>query len=143
MGIKILKDNFVWKTLDFIKAEALFKAGLPLYALHSDDSESLIEDAEKLPELCTKGEVGLQVGYIPTALNTKTLYYTIAPELQTLDPNNGTAETTGRVNIVVYKSIRGTLTKVKSMQIRKSDPHEEAVRDGFGDEYQEHKLIIL
>ena len=143
MGIKVLKDNFVWKTLDFNKAEALFKAGLPIFALHSDGSESLIEGADELPHYCAKEEVGLQVGYVPTALNSDILYYTITPELQTLDPNDGIAETTGRLNVIVYKNVKGTLIKAKSLQLNYNREVETAIMEGFGDEYSEHKLIIL
>lgn len=143
MGIKVLKDNFVWKTLDFNKAEALFKAGLPVFALHSDDSESLIENMEELIEHASYNDIGLQVGYIPTALNSHILYYIKSPELQTLDPNEGIAETTGLLNITVYKSIHGTLVKIKVMQLNLGCDVEKSIRESCDAKYKEHKLLEL
>ena len=66
MGIKITKDNFVWKTLKYADAKAAFTAGFPVFALYEDESESLIANPDTISDHIINGDVGLQVGFIPT-----------------------------------------------------------------------------
>ena len=66
MGIKVTKDKFVWKTLDYDDAKTAYKAGFPVFALYDDETESLISDAATISDHIIHGDVGLQVGFIPT-----------------------------------------------------------------------------
>ena len=65
--MKITKDNFVWKLVTD-KAKEVFKTGLfELYALHNDESESLIENYSDINEALESGlEIGISVGRIET-----------------------------------------------------------------------------
>lgn len=71
MAIHVTKDNFVW--LDITERckngvkeiEELWLANV-LYALHDDDSESLLESIEEIEEaLKLNLKIGIEVGYIP------------------------------------------------------------------------------
>ena len=73
MGIHITKDNFVW--LDITNKMKKAKGnerdeiwvGNEIFALHDDDSESLIESQEELEEAINLGlKIGIEVGHIPT-----------------------------------------------------------------------------
>lgn len=59
------EDNFVWRLLTVEQAKAFFKADIDsLYALHSDDTESLIHDFEEIDEYDSRGiEFGIEVGF--------------------------------------------------------------------------------
>ena len=74
MGIHITKDNFVWlditnkmkKAHNEIKRWEIWQ-GNEIYALHDDDSESLIESQEELEEAINLGlKIGIEVGHLPT-----------------------------------------------------------------------------
>jgi replicative DNA helicase len=64
--MKITRDNFVWKLVTEDQAEFIFSLELfPLYALHSDESESLIETFDEIKTIFENGEkVGIEVGFI-------------------------------------------------------------------------------
>lgn len=66
------KDNFVWldlanrmRRMDDIELQELWM-GLELYAVHEDDSESLLESVEEIREAIDLGlKVCVEVGHIP------------------------------------------------------------------------------
>lgn len=64
--MKITKDNFVWKLVTQDQAEFIFSLELfDLYTLHSDNSESLIEDFDEIKTIFDNGaKVGIEVGFI-------------------------------------------------------------------------------
>ena len=59
-------DNFVWRKLTPEQAKSFFLANIDsVYALHDDDTESLIMEVEDIDELSKKGvEFGIEVGFI-------------------------------------------------------------------------------
>jgi len=63
-NIKITDDGFVW-LLVTDKAKEIFISGLfPLYELHDDSSESLIEGFDQLNEALANGlNIGIEVGF--------------------------------------------------------------------------------
>jgi hypothetical protein len=72
--IKItVSDNFVWKVLTSEEAkDVMSNNAFSLYALHDDDSESLILDEEELEYYLGSGvEVGIEVGFIKTTTKTQ------------------------------------------------------------------------
>jgi hypothetical protein len=66
--MKINKDGFVWKIVTD-KAKEIFSSGLfELYILHSDDSETLIENVADLDDALSNGlEIGIEVGRLEEA----------------------------------------------------------------------------
>lgn len=65
-SIKIIPSNkFVWRVLTAKEAIALMEAEvLPLYALHEDDTESLVLDMQGLDSYLTlKIDIGIEVGF--------------------------------------------------------------------------------
>lgn len=68
-------DNFVWKVLTEQEAKDVISNGaFALYALHSDDSESLIADEEELSEYIAQGiEIGIEVGFIRTTTKSEVI----------------------------------------------------------------------
>jgi len=72
--IKItVSDNFVWKVLTSEEAkDVMSNNAFSLYALHDDDSESLILDEDELEYYLGSGvEVGIEVGFIKTTTKTQ------------------------------------------------------------------------
>jgi hypothetical protein len=65
-GMKITKDGFIWKTILRIQATEIWDKSLfELYVLHSDDSETLIENEEQfLDALENDLLIGIEVGKI-------------------------------------------------------------------------------
>ena len=61
------EDNFVWKVLSKEEAMAIFTVGrTELYAIHDDDSETLIEGDEDLERAFNDGlKVAIEVGHVP------------------------------------------------------------------------------
>lgn len=62
--MKITRNLFIWKIVTE-KVTEIFSSGLfEVYALHEDDSESLVDDILKLKEFQEQGlEFGIEVGY--------------------------------------------------------------------------------
>jgi hypothetical protein len=62
------EDNFVWKVLSKEEATAILSVGkIDLYAIHDDDSETLIEGEDHLKSVLIGGfKVAIEVGHIPT-----------------------------------------------------------------------------
>ena len=72
--IKITEsDNFVWKVLTEQEArDVISNDAFSLYALHDDDSESLISDESELQEYLERGaEIGIEVGFIRTTTKSE------------------------------------------------------------------------
>lgn len=72
MAMYITKDNFVW--LDVTDRMKYAKGneqdeiwvGNDLYAIHEDDSESLLESHDEIDEALKLGlKIGIEVGYLP------------------------------------------------------------------------------
>lgn len=62
--IKITSDNFVWHILTSSEAKQIFER-VEIYALHDDDSESLIESEAELDTHIRKGSrIGIEAGFI-------------------------------------------------------------------------------
>jgi len=74
--IKITEsDNFVWKVLTEQEAKDVISNGaFSLYALHDDDSGSLIPDESELQEYLEQGtEIGIEVGFIRTTAKSEVI----------------------------------------------------------------------
>lgn len=72
--IKITEsDNFVWKVLTEQEAkDVISNDAFSLYALHDDDSGSLILDESELQEYLEQGtEIGIEVGFIRTTIKSE------------------------------------------------------------------------
>lgn len=64
--IKITQeDNFVWKIVTDRALEIWDTELFCLYALHGDDTESLVMDKEELQDYLNRGfDIGIEVGFI-------------------------------------------------------------------------------
>lgn len=69
---KVLADGFVWLVISNEQAWALWKTeALTLYALHGDDSESMIETEEDLENSIHRSSlIGIEVGFLSQLLNS-------------------------------------------------------------------------
>lgn len=65
-GLKITKDGFVWKTVTYEQAKAIWYMELDeLYRLYDDDSEAAIETIAGLNDAIKRGiQIGVEVGFI-------------------------------------------------------------------------------
>lgn len=64
--MKVTKDLFVWKIISHQLAESIFeKDEMPVYVLHEDESETLIESWDQLREAYwEKSTLGIEVGQL-------------------------------------------------------------------------------
>ena len=76
--MKTTKDNFIYKIVTD-KAKEIFNSGLfELYAIHNDESESLINTFDELNNHLENGlEIGIEVGYFKPKENDnkKAIYW--------------------------------------------------------------------
>ena len=76
----VTKDNFIWmdvtdKMRHGNKAREAFWHYNELYAIHDDDSESLLESHEEIDEAIKLGlRIGIEVGYMPRKQKRKWFY---------------------------------------------------------------------
>jgi hypothetical protein len=84
MAIHLSKDKFVW--LDVTdqmkqgekKREEIW-LGQELYVIHDDDTDSLIESHDEIDEALKLGlKIGIEVGYLPKAVSSKTQWWSQA-----------------------------------------------------------------
>lgn len=63
LNLKITKDDeFVWKVINADCARKIYSLNVePIYRLHEDDSESLIEDVSEITE---DGVYGIEIGFL-------------------------------------------------------------------------------
>lgn len=62
--VKITEDGFVWHVLTEAEAKQAL-SNVEVFALHDDDSESLIESETEIEtHICRGGYVGIEVGFI-------------------------------------------------------------------------------
>ena len=78
--MKTTKDNFIYKIVTD-KAKEIFNSGLfELYAIHNNESESLINTFDELNNHLENGlEIGIEVGYFEPkeSENKKAIYWSI------------------------------------------------------------------
>ena len=78
--MKTTKDNFIYKIVTD-KSKDIFNSGLfELYALHNDESESLINTFDELNNHLENGlEIGIEVGYFEPKENEnkKAIYWSV------------------------------------------------------------------
>ncbi len=76
----VTRDNFIWKDVtaevaDLSSNKAAFYIMQGVYALHEDESESLLESAEELAEALKLGlRIVQEVGYMPRKQKRKWFY---------------------------------------------------------------------
>lgn len=63
LNLKITKDDeFVWKVINTDYARKIYDLNIePIYRLHEDDSESLVEDVSEITE---DGIYGIEIGFL-------------------------------------------------------------------------------
>lgn len=66
---KITQDGFAWRILRYHEAIEYFHNGEAIFALHDDESESLIEDTTDLYNALDWDDVqiGVEIGHIKTS----------------------------------------------------------------------------
>jgi len=65
--IKVTSDGYVWCIVTYAAKELFSSGALSIYALHDDESETLIETHEQLQEALDGGTpIGIDVGFLYT-----------------------------------------------------------------------------
>jgi hypothetical protein len=70
--IKVTSDGYVWCIVTYAAKELFSSGALSIYALHDDESETLIETHEQLQDALDGGTpIGIDVGHLYTLENIK------------------------------------------------------------------------
>lgn len=63
--IKVTSDGYVWSIVTYAAKELFSSGALSIYALHDDETETLIETHEQLREALDSGiPIGIDVGFL-------------------------------------------------------------------------------
>lgn len=70
--IKVTSDGYVWCIVTYAAKELFSSGALSIYALHDDETETLIETHEQLRDALDSGiPIGIDVGFLYTNKETR------------------------------------------------------------------------